>query len=158
MVRDGVAHAPLDVADPDRRAREFGGERVDLDAVQDFRPDARHDHAEAERLAFEDGAIFDVLDRLQREIEEIARAAGGIEDAQGAEPVDERVAPRLRLGARGVEASCRDRALAALAAAAGSASTGAMIASISAFAASHSRRSGRTTTGSTIIMILSGSV
>ena len=33
-----------------------------------------------------------------------------------------------------------------------------MIASIRAFAVSHSRRNGRVTTGSTIIMIFSGSV
>ena len=157
VVGDGVLHPPLDVADPDRRARELGGERVDLDAVQNFRPDARHDHAEAERFAFEDGAIFDVLDRLQREIEEIAGAAGRVEDAQAAQPVDEGVALRLRLGARGEEFLSR-AALAALPPPPAAASAGAMIASISAFAVSHSRRSGRATTGSTIIMILSGSV
>ena len=49
-------------------------------------------------------------------------------------------------------------ALAALPPPPDAASAGAMIASISAFAVSHSRRSGRATTGSTIIMILSGSV
>ena len=53
---DGVLHPPLDVSDPDGGAGELGGEGVELDAVQNLRPDPRHGHAEAERLAIEDGA------------------------------------------------------------------------------------------------------
>ncbi len=104
MMMNGVFHPPLDVADPDGRAREFGRERVDLDPMQDFRPDARHGHAETERLAIEDRAPLDVLHALKGEIEEIARAAGGVENTNRAEPVDESVALGFRLGARGVEA------------------------------------------------------
>jgi hypothetical protein len=48
VVVDRVLYPPLNVADPDRCAREFGRERVDLDPMQDFRPDARHGHARAE--------------------------------------------------------------------------------------------------------------
>ncbi len=74
-----------------------------------------------------------------------------------AEPVDESVALGFRLRARGLEALA-ELALAPLPPPPAASSTGAMIASILAFAASHSARSGRSTTGSTIIMILSGSV
>jgi hypothetical protein len=69
---NGVRDAPLDVADPDGRARELGCERIDLDPVEDFRPDARHDHAEADRLAIEDRAPLDILDALQRKIKKMA--------------------------------------------------------------------------------------
>ena len=97
-------------------------------------PDARHGHAEPERLAIEDGAPFDVLDALQREIEEIARAAGRVENAQGAEPVDEGVALGLGLGARRRRSVCRALALAVRPPPPAAASAGAMIASILAFA------------------------
>ena len=125
--------------------------------MQDFRADARHGHAEAERLAIENGAPLDVLHALQREIEEIAGAAGRIENAKPAQAVDEGVALGFGLGARGVEALA-EVAFAALPLRAAASSAGAMIASISAFAVSHSARSGRRITGSTIIMIFSGSV
>ena len=62
---------------------------------------------EAERLAFVDGAIFDVLDALQGEIEKIPRAAGGVQNAQPRQLVDEGVAQRFGLYARrGIFLSC----------------------------------------------------
>jgi len=79
---DRVLHPPLDVADPDGRAGKLRGQRIDLDAVQDFRPDARHRHAKPERFAIEHRAPFDVFRPLQRKVEEIAGATGRIEDAK----------------------------------------------------------------------------
>jgi hypothetical protein len=74
---DTIANAPLDVADPDRRARQFSGQRVDLDAVHDLGADRGYARLKAHGLAFEIGPEFKVLDALKGEIEEVSRTAAG---------------------------------------------------------------------------------
>ena len=145
---DAIANAPLNVADPDRGARQFGGERVDLDAMHDLGADRRHARLQAHGFAFEIGLELHVLDPLQRQVKKIAGAAGRVENGDAAQPVNElaNVPPRpppWRSRVRGCP--CLSSAW----------STSRSIAS-SAFV--HSSRSGRRITGSTIIMILSGSV
>jgi hypothetical protein len=97
---NAVLDRPLNVADPDRHARQLCGERIDLDSVQNLGADAQGRTGEAEQLAIIDRAIFEVLHALQSEIEKIARAAGGVQYAQPGEALDEIVAQPRRLGPR----------------------------------------------------------
>jgi len=92
-----VRQHPLDLADPDGDPRQLGRERVDLDAEQVLRSnlgellgDAQHERAPP------DGLVFEVLEKLQRDIQEVAAAAGGIEHADGAQAFEE--GPEMRSG------------------------------------------------------------
>ena len=72
-VRVAVAPAPLDVADPDGDAGEFGGEFVDFQPEDVVRA-GMHDQfgAEAEFLGVDVGALLDVAQGGEREVEEVA--------------------------------------------------------------------------------------
>jgi hypothetical protein len=89
-VRVAVAAAPLDVADPDGDARQFGGEFVDFEAEDVVRAGF---HAErrlqAEFVGVDVGALFDVAQGFEGEVEEVAAAAGGVEHAEVVEAEQE---------------------------------------------------------------------
>ena len=93
---EAVGAHPLDLADPDRDAGELGGVGVELDAEHGLGPDCGEAAGQAERLGLEVGAVLDVLERAQREIEEVARAAGGVEHAERLEPFEEAGLQRQR--------------------------------------------------------------
>ena len=82
-MRVAVAAAPLDVADPDRDAGEFGGEFVDLQSKNVVRAGLHRQFGGlAEFEGFDVGLLFDVAQRFEREVEEVAAAAGRVEDAK----------------------------------------------------------------------------
>ena len=127
------AEVPLEVADPQDQLGDGGGARVHLEAEELVRIDGEAGHFQRGLLVAEpvegvEDFAFEALEVLQGDVEEIAGAAGGVEDA------------RLRRGGGGSAAlrrrlpSClpwRSRVTAA------------------ALAASHSARSGSTTVGMT---------
>ncbi len=90
-VRVAVAPAPLDVADPDGDAGQFGGVVVDLQPQDVVRAGLEHDLGvlEAEIAGFDAHALFQVPQGLERQVEEVARAAGGIQHAEFVQPQQE---------------------------------------------------------------------
>ena len=87
---EAVSEHPLDLANPDGHSRQLGREWVDLDSEQvlwsdlrEFLRDAQHQRAPLDRV------VFEVLEELQRDVEEVAAAAGRVEDADGAQPFEE---------------------------------------------------------------------
>ena len=84
-----VLDAPLQLADPHRHARQFGGVLVQLDAEHVVRAGDVVLALEAHRLGFEIDLVLDILQALQRQVEEIAAAAGRVEHAIGAQPFEE---------------------------------------------------------------------
>jgi hypothetical protein len=127
---------PLDLADPDRDSGEFGGIRVDLDAQDRLRPDARKllGDAQDERAPL-NGLELEVLERSEGDVQEVARAAGGIEDADRPEAIEE--CPRRAAAPRGSGPFL------------GLASRRRVSCVTCACIAAYSRRRGRMTTGST---------
>ena len=94
-LREAVAPHPLEFADPDRHPGELGRVGIDLDALDVGRADLRKRALQAQRLRLELHAMLEVLERLQREVEEIARAAGRVEHREPAQPVEKRPVPPL---------------------------------------------------------------
>src|SRR5690606_2550451 len=94
-----VAH-PLEVADPDDGLGEFRGVGVDLDAAELGGGDAGEE-AQGDLGGGGEGDDFllAVEELLDGDVEEVARAAGGVEDGDGGEAVDE--VEDLRLDPRG---------------------------------------------------------
>ena len=89
-VRVAVAPAPLNIADPDGDAGEFGGEFVDLQPEDVVRAGFHVERRlQAEFDGVDVGAFFDVAQGLEGEVEEISRAAGGVEDAEVVEAEQE---------------------------------------------------------------------
>jgi hypothetical protein len=81
-VSEAVVEHPLDLADPDRHPGELGGIRVDLDPQDRLRADAGELLGDPEdEGAPPDGLELEVLERLKGDVQEVARATGGIEDA-----------------------------------------------------------------------------
>lgn len=81
-----VGQAPLQLADPDGDAGQLGGVFVQLDTEHVVRA------GDEVLLAVEpglgglvDAEVLDVLERLQAEEQEVAAAAGRVEDAEGAQ-------------------------------------------------------------------------
>ena len=112
-------------------------------------PTAGKERLQSHRLGFELDAVFQIFKRMQGEVEEIAGAAGRIEDGEGAQPVEEGATGRtfgvvaLASAGRAGPRHCR-RAPGA--------------GRFQREPLSHSLSQGRVTTGSTICMILSRSV
>ena len=118
--------------------------------MEDFGIDDRRLRREAERLELEECAVLDVLNGVEREIEEVARTAGRIEDPDPPETIEEGLAnadgriERFDTAGRALRLRRLD--------------VPSRRPMMRAFASSHSRASGRTITGSTICMIFSGGV
>ena len=89
-VAEAVADHPLDLADPDGHAGELGGVGVDLDAQDRLGADLRdlHRALEDERAPV-DGLELEVLERPQRDDQEVAGAARGVEHADAAQSLEE---------------------------------------------------------------------
>ena len=83
------AEVPLEVADPEDEFGEGGGALVDLQAEELVGIDGRalkaKDVGFTEVAEEVDDLAFESLHLLKRDVEEVARAAGGIEHADGAE-------------------------------------------------------------------------
>src|SRR5665811_2289704 len=71
QVGEAVREHPLDLSDPDHHPRQLGGVRVELDAQHGLGAYLRelHGHLQRERCP-EDGLPLQVLERLQRQIED----------------------------------------------------------------------------------------
>ena len=79
-----VAAAPLNIANPDGDAGQFGGKFVQLQPVNVVRAGLHGKLGVQPQLAgFDAGELFHVAQRLEREVQKIARAAGRIEHAKG---------------------------------------------------------------------------
>ena len=135
QVGEAVGDHPLDLADPDDDAGQLGRVGVKLDAEHCLGADLGELHRDVHRQRRpEDGLTLQVLERLQGEVEEVARATCGIEHAHGTQAVQKGVEDRhWVLVGRGAR---RDRLALATSA------------STRAFVASKSRRSGVSSTGS----------
>ena len=98
QVGEAVGQHPLDLADPDDHPGQLGRVGVELDAEHRLRADLRelHRHLQRQRRP-QDRLALQVLERLQREVEEVARAAGRVEHAHGAQPLEEGVEDRERV-------------------------------------------------------------
>ena len=76
-----VVVLPLDVADPDDDGGEFVGVDVSLDAVELFGAGARQKSGKAVGGGENADFFFEIENAFERNIKEIAAAAGGIENA-----------------------------------------------------------------------------
>ncbi len=84
------AEVPLQVADPEHQFGDGGGARVDFEAEELVRVDGEAFDFEALLRVAELGEgvehfAFEPLHVFQRDVEEVAGAAGGVEDADGAQ-------------------------------------------------------------------------
>src|SRR5690606_14895303 len=91
---DGLAVAaavPLEVADPEHEVGDGGGAGVDLDPAELRGGDAEPlaDGLADEALGDASGLVFEGLQPGERDVEEVAGAAGGVEDADGGEAGEE---------------------------------------------------------------------
>gem|GEM_PF-2992592 len=98
------AEVPLQVADPEHQFGDGGGARVEFEAEELVRVDGQTFGFEAllaapEGVQLVEHLAFEALHVFERDVEEIRRAAGRVEDANLAQAVVEGV----DLGARGVE-------------------------------------------------------
>ena len=98
-VAEAVAPHPLDFTDPYRHTGKLGGVGVDLDSLHIRRSDRREPAREAERLRFKLDPVLDVLERVQREIEEVSRPAGRIKHSKSPQPFEEGAQRMVRLPA-----------------------------------------------------------
>lgn len=83
-VRVAVAPAPLNVADPDGDAGQFGGVVVDFQAEDIMRAGLQHDLGllDAEVTGFNTDPFFDVTQGLECQIKEVAGAAGRVKHTE----------------------------------------------------------------------------
>ena len=73
---------PLDLPDPDRHPGEFGGVRVQFDPQHAFRPNHRKGPGEPQGLGLQDDPVFQVLEPQQGQQQEVAGAAGRVQDPE----------------------------------------------------------------------------
>jgi hypothetical protein len=96
-----VVEHPLDLADPDRHPSELGGIRVDLNPEDRLRADTRELLSDPEdERAPPDDLKLEVLEGLEGDVQEVAGAAGRIEDPDGPEAIEKRSEESERLGIR----------------------------------------------------------
>ena len=88
-----VAQHPLNLADPHRQPGQFGGVGIDFDAEHGFRPDRRKTSLQAQRLRFQHDLMFDVLQRPQRQVQKVARAAGRVQHPERPQPFQKPMQP-----------------------------------------------------------------
>ena len=87
---------PLDMPDPHRHPRQLRRIGIDLDPQHRLRPHLRKLPLQAQRLGLHARLVFQVLQRLQRQIEKIARPTGRVQHAEPPQPFQEPVIQRLR--------------------------------------------------------------
>src|SRR5581483_5233269 len=73
-----MALHPLQLADPDRDAGKLGGVGADLNAFHDLGSDFGLSGLQAQLLGFEIRLMLQVLQRAERQVEEVAGATGRI--------------------------------------------------------------------------------
>jgi len=89
--------APLQLAYPHRHPRQLGRVAVDLDAQHVVRAGHVHLALQAQLFGFQVHLVLDVLQAAQRQVEEVAAAAGRVEHAVGLQPLQEADEGRLRV-------------------------------------------------------------
>ena len=95
-----VAAHPLNFPDPDRHPGQLGGVGVNLNPFDAFRPNRRKLPVQPQRLGVQIDAMFQVLERQQRQIQEIAGPTGRIENPRLPQPFQKAVAQVLSRLAR----------------------------------------------------------
>jgi hypothetical protein len=88
---------PLDMADPDRHAGQLRRVGVHLQPQHGLRSHLRELALRAEGFGLNHRLMLQILERQQREVEEVAGTAGGVQHPEGAQPVDEAAQQRLGL-------------------------------------------------------------
>ena len=96
---EAVGAGPLEEADPDGGLREVVGVGIEFDAVQLPRADHGQITAEAEVHGVDDDFLFEVLEFLEGDVEEVAGTAGGVEDAKALQADEEGVENGIGLAA-----------------------------------------------------------
>src|ERR1035437_1369331 len=89
---EAVEADPLEPADPDGHLGEVEGIGVDLDAVELPGADGGEVGTDAFFHAEEDDFFFEIFEFEERDVEEVAGAAGGVENLDGLEAGEELVA------------------------------------------------------------------
>lgn len=84
-----MGEGPLDLADPDRDPGKLGGIGVDLDPQDALGADHGEGPWQAQGLRLQDHLVLQVLEPEQGEHEEVARAAGRVQDPKARQPVEE---------------------------------------------------------------------
>src|SRR5438105_14389172 len=82
FVVEAVVASPLQITDLDRDLRELEGVRIDLDGLELLHAHARLE-LEAELGGEGDDFFFQIEQELDRDVKEVAAAAGGIEHGDG---------------------------------------------------------------------------
>jgi len=74
-----VVEHPLNLANPERHPRQFGGKGVDLDADDVLRPNRRELAGQAQGLGLGSDLMLQVFQAQQGEEQEVARPTGGVQ-------------------------------------------------------------------------------
>ena len=96
-IEDGLARAwkpvaphPLDLTDPHGYAGQFGRVGVQFDPLHVGGADRGEGALESHRLGFQLYPVLQIVEGVERQVEEVAGAAGGIEDGELPKPLEER--------------------------------------------------------------------
>lgn len=92
---------PLDVADPDDDGGEVVGDGVDFDAVHLAGVDFGHGEGHASKEGVGDDLFFEIHEQLKGDIEKVAAATGGVEDADFAQGGEHGLAEGFELAGEG---------------------------------------------------------
>ncbi len=79
---EAVPPHPLDVADPHRDAGQFRGVRINLNALDIAGIDLGKITLKSQNLRLYLNPMLEVFERLQGQVEEVTRTAGGVEDGE----------------------------------------------------------------------------
>jgi hypothetical protein len=88
---------PWNLSDPDGDTRQFGRIGVDFDAFETFRAHGRAGAPEPHSFGIKIDAVPDILQREERQIDEVSRSARRMEDADTGKSIDEAGIETLRL-------------------------------------------------------------
>ena len=92
-----IAAHPLNFADPHRHAGQFGGVGIDLYALDVGRADRWKAPLQAQLFGLQLHLMLQILQRQQRQIQEVARTAGGVQHPKTAQPFQKLVQQPLGL-------------------------------------------------------------
>ena len=87
----------MDLADPYRDPGQLSGIGVELDAEHVLGPDHGEGPGQTQGLGLQDDLMLQVLEGAQGQVQEIARAAGGVQYPEMGEPGEESLLHRLGL-------------------------------------------------------------